>query len=99
LEGDIPIPVRARRHTISEKEMKEIIQKYGTAIAAHDIKLLKAIRTDHVVWSMPGKGLMPGEARVIAVAGEYAGGTDRWLVSALTTKSVGRPRMVRHKRR
>jgi predicted nucleic acid-binding protein len=85
--------------TISEKEMKEITQKYGTAIGAHDIKLLKAIMTDHVVWSMPGKSLMSGEAHAIAVAGEHAGGTDLRLVSALTTKSVGRPRMVRHKRR
>ena len=45
-----------------EAEKKAITGKFYAAIDARDINLLKAILTDDVVWSLPGKSLMSGEA-------------------------------------
>jgi uncharacterized protein len=48
---------------MTEEEKKEVTRKFYTAIDARDINLMKAIVTDDVVWSLPGKSLMSGEAR------------------------------------
>ena len=45
-----------------EAEKKAITGKFYAAIDARDINLLKAILTGDVVWSLPGKSLMSGEA-------------------------------------
>jgi ketosteroid isomerase-like protein len=45
-----------------ESEKKAITRKFYAAIDARDIHLLKAILTDDVVWTLPGKSLMSGEA-------------------------------------
>jgi ketosteroid isomerase-like protein len=47
---------------MTEAEKKEITQKFYVAIGARDIGLLEAILTDDIVWSLPGKSLMSGEA-------------------------------------
>jgi ketosteroid isomerase-like protein len=47
---------------MTEVEKKEISQKFSAAMAARDIDLLKAIMTVDIVWSLPGKSLMSGEA-------------------------------------
>jgi ketosteroid isomerase-like protein len=47
---------------MAEAEKKEITRKFYVAIDARDNNLLKAILTDDVVWSLPGKSLMSGEA-------------------------------------
>jgi ketosteroid isomerase-like protein len=48
---------------MTEEEKKEVTRKFYTAIDARDINLMKAIVTDDVVWTLPGKSLMSGEAR------------------------------------
>jgi ketosteroid isomerase-like protein len=47
---------------MTEAGKKEITRNFYTAIDARDINLLKAILTDDIVWSLPGKSLMSGEA-------------------------------------
>jgi uncharacterized protein len=47
---------------MTEAEKKEIAGKLYNAINARDIDLLKAVLTDDIVWSLPGKSLMSGEA-------------------------------------
>jgi ketosteroid isomerase-like protein len=46
----------------TEAGKKEITRKFYDAMDARDINLLKAIVTDDIVWSLPGKSLMSGEA-------------------------------------
>lgn len=46
---------------MTETERKEIAQKFSAAMSARDINLLKAILTDDIIWSLPGKSLMSGE--------------------------------------
>jgi uncharacterized protein len=47
---------------MNETEKKEIAQKFITGVSNRDANLLKSIMTDDVVWSLPGKSLMSGEA-------------------------------------
>jgi uncharacterized protein len=47
---------------MTEAEKKEITRKFYAGIDARDINLLKAVLTDDVAWSLPGKSLMSGEA-------------------------------------
>jgi ketosteroid isomerase-like protein len=47
---------------MNETEKKEIAQKFITGLSNRDANLLKSIMTDDVVWSLPGKSLMSGEA-------------------------------------
>jgi len=47
---------------MTEAEKKEIAQRFITALSNRDANLLKSIMTDDVVWSLPGKSLMSGEA-------------------------------------
>ena len=47
---------------MTETERKEITRKFSAAMSARDINLLKAILTDDIIWSLPGKSLMSGEA-------------------------------------
>ena len=47
---------------MTEAEKKEIAQRFITPLSNRDANLLKSIVTDDVVWSLPGKSLMSGEA-------------------------------------
>jgi uncharacterized protein len=47
---------------MTEAEKKEIAQRFIPARSNRDANLLKSIMTDDVVWSLPGKSLMSGEA-------------------------------------
>ena len=47
---------------MNETEKKEIAEGFITALSNRDANLLKSIMTDDVVWSLPGKSLMSGEA-------------------------------------
>lgn len=47
---------------ITEAEKKEIAQKFISGLRNRDGNLLKSIMTDDIVWSLPGKSLMSGEA-------------------------------------
>jgi ketosteroid isomerase-like protein len=47
---------------MNETEKKEIAQKFITGLSGRDANLLKSIMTDDIVWSLPGKSLMSGEA-------------------------------------
>lgn len=47
---------------MTEGEKREITWKFSAAISARDINLLKAILTDDIVWSLPGKNLMSGRS-------------------------------------
>ena len=47
---------------MNETEKKQIAQKFITGLSNRDANLLKSIMTDDVVWSLPGKSLMSGEA-------------------------------------
>ncbi|MGC1931993.1 MAG: nuclear transport factor 2 family protein [Candidatus Nitrosopolaris sp.] len=39
-----------------------MVQKFLTGVRNGDVSLLKSVVTDDVVWSLPGKSLMSGEA-------------------------------------
>jgi uncharacterized protein len=45
-----------------ETEKKKIAEGFITGLSNRDANLLKSIMTDDVVWSLPGKSLMSGEA-------------------------------------
>jgi hypothetical protein len=47
---------------MTEAEKKEIAQKFISGLTNRDGNLLKSIMTDDIVWSLPGKSLMSGEA-------------------------------------
>ena len=47
---------------MTEREKKEIAEGFITGLSNRDANLLKSIMTDDVVWSLPGKSLMSGEA-------------------------------------
>jgi uncharacterized protein len=47
---------------MNETEKKEIAQKFITGLGNGDANLLKSVMTDDVVWRLPGKSLMSGEA-------------------------------------
>lgn len=47
---------------MNETEKKEIAEKFITGLSNRDANVLKSIMTDDVVWSLPGKSLMSGEA-------------------------------------
>jgi uncharacterized protein len=47
---------------MTETEKKDIAQSFITGLSNRDANLLKSIMTDDVVWSLPGKSLMSGEA-------------------------------------
>src|ERR1700691_1501986 len=47
---------------MTETEKKEIAEGFITGLSNRDANLLKSIMTDDVVWSLPGKSLMSGEA-------------------------------------
>jgi ketosteroid isomerase-like protein len=47
---------------MTETEKKEIAEKFITGLSNRDSNVLKSIMTDDVVWSLPGKSLMSGEA-------------------------------------
>jgi hypothetical protein len=47
---------------MTETEKREIVQKLVTGFLSGDVTLLKSVVTDDVVWSLPGKSLMSGEA-------------------------------------
>jgi ketosteroid isomerase-like protein len=47
---------------MNETEKKEIAEKFITGLRNRDANFLKSIMTDDVVWSLPGKSLMSGEA-------------------------------------
>jgi uncharacterized protein len=47
---------------MTEAEKKEITQRFYVALGARDINLLKDVLTDDIIWSLPGKSLMSGEA-------------------------------------
>ena len=47
---------------MTETEKKEIAQRFITGLSNRDANLLKSIMTDDVVWSLPGKSVMSGEA-------------------------------------
>jgi ketosteroid isomerase-like protein len=55
-----------RRHMTTEAVKKEVTSRFYAAINARDVNLLKAILTEDVVWSLPGKSLMSGEALGVA---------------------------------
>jgi hypothetical protein len=40
---------------MTETERKEITRKFSAAMSARDINLLKAILTDDIIWSLPGR--------------------------------------------
>jgi len=46
----------------TDEPKKEITRKVYDAIGARDINPLKAILTDDIVWGLPGRSLMSGEA-------------------------------------
>lgn len=50
---------------MTEAEKKEIAQGFITGLTNRDANLLKSIITDDVVWSLPGKSLMSGEAHSV----------------------------------
>jgi ketosteroid isomerase-like protein len=43
---------------VTEAGKNEIVQKFYVAVTACDLDLLKAVVTDDVVWTLPGKSLM-----------------------------------------
>ena len=47
---------------MTESEKKEIALKFINALGSRDGSLLRSIMTDDVVWSLPGKSPMSGEA-------------------------------------
>jgi len=47
---------------MTETEKKEIAEGFITGLRNRDANLLKSVMTDDVVWSLPGKSLMSGEA-------------------------------------
>jgi hypothetical protein len=47
---------------MTEAEKKEIAETFITGLSNCDGKLLESITTDDIVWSLPGKSLMSGEA-------------------------------------
>ena len=47
---------------MTESEKKEIALKFINALGSRDGNLLRSIMTDDVVWSLPGKSPMSGEA-------------------------------------
>jgi len=47
---------------MNETEKKEIAEKFITGLSNRDANVLKSIMIDDVVWSLPGKSLMSGEA-------------------------------------
>jgi uncharacterized protein len=47
---------------MDESEKKEIAQRFITGLRNRDGNSLKSVMTEDVVWSMPGKSLMSGEA-------------------------------------
>jgi uncharacterized protein len=48
---------------MTEAEKKQITQQFYVAIEARDIDQLRAVLTEDVVWTLPGRSLMSGEAR------------------------------------
>jgi hypothetical protein len=47
---------------MTESEKKEIALQFIKALGNRDGRLLQSIMTDDIVWSLPGKSLMSGEA-------------------------------------
>ena len=47
---------------MTESEKKEIALQFIKALGNRDGRLLESIMTDDIVWSLPGKSLMSGEA-------------------------------------
>jgi ketosteroid isomerase-like protein len=47
---------------MTEAGKNEIVRKFYVAVTARDVDLLKAVATDDIVWTSPGKSLMSGEA-------------------------------------
>ena len=47
---------------MTESEKKEIALKFINALSSRDGSLLRSIMTDDIVWSLPGKSPMSGEA-------------------------------------
>jgi hypothetical protein len=47
---------------VTESEKKQIALKFINALGSRDGSLLRSIMTDDVVWSLPGKSPMSGEA-------------------------------------
>lgn len=49
----------------SEAEMLEVVSKFGAGVADRDESLLASILAADVVWTVPGKSLISGEAHGI----------------------------------
>jgi BarA-like signal transduction histidine kinase len=47
---------------MNEAERKEITRTFSAEMAARDTDLLKAVMTDHVIWSLPGSSLISGQS-------------------------------------
>ena len=48
---------------MTDKEKRTIAQSFIAALGSRDINALQAILTDDIVWSLPGRSKMSGEAR------------------------------------
>jgi len=66
---------------VNELEKKAITQKFYTAVNSRDVSLMREIVTDDVVWSLPGKSLMSGEAHGVGAILERAEILDRFSVN------------------
>ncbi len=47
---------------MTETDKAEVVQKFTTGLRNADVSLLKSVVTDDIVWTLPGKSLMSGEA-------------------------------------
>ena len=51
---------------MSEAKKRELAEAFILGLTSHDEELLNSVMTDDVVWSLPGKSLMSGEALGVA---------------------------------
>src|SRR5258707_15017974 len=52
----------SKNYMATEDQKSEIAQKFLTGLRNHDWDLLKSIMAPDVVWSLPGRSLISGEA-------------------------------------
>ncbi len=51
---------------MNEIDKKNLILNLAMGMKTHDVSLLESLLTEDVVWSLPGKSLMSGEAQGVA---------------------------------